>query len=103
MSSDRRLRRHGAGDAEALLLTARKGEAARLQLVLDLVPEGGALEGVFDPRLDVAFEAVKLQAEGDIIENAHRKGIWLLEHHPDMAPHDDRIDAHARKCPGRGN
>jgi hypothetical protein len=39
---DVRLGGDGAGDAEALLLTARQGEAAVLELVLDLVPERGA-------------------------------------------------------------
>src|SRR5271168_4495543 len=47
---------------------------------------------MLNPLLRVALEAVEPQAEGDIVKNAHRKRIWLLEHHSDMAPHDDWID-----------
>src|SRR3954451_5413785 len=42
------LHRDGARDAQALLLTTGEAQTARLQLVLDLVPERSAREGVLD-------------------------------------------------------
>ena len=41
---------------------------------------------------DGGFVAIEAQAEGDIIENAHRERIGLLEHHADIAPYHHRID-----------
>ena len=41
----------------------------------------------------VALEAVEPQAEGDVVEDAHRERVRLLEHHADVAAHGDRIDA----------
>ena len=63
-----------------------------VQLVLDLVPEGGAPQGIFNPLCLVALEAVQPQAEGHIAKDAHGKGIGLLEHHPDEAANGDGID-----------
>src|SRR5271169_631806 len=40
--------RHGAGDAEPLLLPARKAEAAGIELVLDLVPQRAAAQRLLD-------------------------------------------------------
>src|SRR5271157_3719638 len=48
---------------------------------------------MFNSFVDVALEAVEFQAEGYIFENAHRKGVRLLEDHSNMSSHDDRIDA----------
>ncbi len=42
---DLRLDGNGAGDAEALLLAARKAGARSVQLVLDFVPDSGAAQG----------------------------------------------------------
>ena len=39
-----RLDGHGAGNAQSLLLTAREAESAGIELVLDLVPQRGALQ-----------------------------------------------------------
>src|SRR4029079_11079787 len=41
--NDFRLNGDGSGDAEPLLLTAGKAEAAGVELVLDLIPQGTAL------------------------------------------------------------
>jgi hypothetical protein len=48
---------------------------------------------VLDPLLAVALVAVQAQAEGDVLEDAHRKWVRLLEHHPDVAAHNHRVDA----------
>ncbi|MCY1179111.1 hypothetical protein D9M73_194920 [compost metagenome] len=41
----------------------------------------------------VAFVAVQAQAEGHIVEDAHRERVGLLEHHADIAAHYNRVDA----------
>src|SRR5271166_352844 len=40
----------------------------------------------------IALEAIEAQAEGDIVEDAHRERVRLLEDHADVAPHHDGID-----------
>src|SRR5262249_9792828 len=57
----RRLGGDRAGNAQALLLAARQGQRALVQLVLDLVPEGGATQCLLD--LLGHVPAVPVQAE----------------------------------------
>jgi hypothetical protein len=89
------LGRDGTGDAQALLLASGQGQAAVLQLVLDLVPERGLAERALDALGHRALEAVQAQPEGDVVEDAHREGVRLLEDHADVAPHRHRIHAPA--------
>ena len=75
--------RHRAGYAQALLLASREGEGRVVELVLDLLPESGASEGLLHPVGDeglVAY-AVDPQAVGYIVEDAFREGIGALEDH----------------------
>ena len=85
----------GAGDAEALLLAAGEGEAGLLQVVLHLVPEGGALEGALDQVVEVAAEAVHLGAEGDVFVDRLGERVGLLEDHADAAADLDGVDVGA--------
>ena len=48
-----RLDRHGAGDAQSLLLAAGQTEPVGLQLVLDLVPDRGPMQRRFDPLVEL--------------------------------------------------
>ncbi len=75
----------GAGDAQALLLAARKAHAAGVQLVLDLLPQGAAAQGLFDPAVEFGLgqALVETDAEGDVVVDRHREGRRLLEHHAD--------------------
>ena len=59
---------------------------------LDLLPERAVEQRVFDLLMDVALVTVEAQTESDIVENAHRERIRLLEHHPDKSANDHRID-----------
>ena len=72
-----------ACDAQALLLAAGKAQSALLQAVLDLVPEGSALQGAFHQLVKLGFvvHPVELGAVGDVIVDAHGEGVGLLEHH----------------------
>ena len=87
-----RLRGDGAGDAQPLLLSAGKGKAAFVQLVLDLVPQGRALQGLFHLGVLVSLVVVQAKAEGHVIINAGGERIGLLEHHADKAANGHRID-----------
>src|SRR5215217_4911293 len=89
------LDRDGAGDDQALLLTAGKAGAGLMQAVGDLVPEAGLLQR----RLDDAFqlllargEAVDARAVGDVLEDRLRERVGLLEDHPDLGAQDHRVD-----------
>ena len=57
----------GPGDAEPLLLAAREVEARAVELVLDLVPEGGAAERALDQLVHVAAIAVDPRPPGDVL------------------------------------
>src|SRR5882672_6373653 len=80
-----RLHRHGAGDAQALLLAARQALAVGGELVLDLVPQRGAPQRLLDPAVDFGARQalVEPDAEGDVLVDRHRKRRRLLEHHAD--------------------
>src|SRR5205823_2411211 len=81
--------------AEPLLLAPGQRQPAVLQLVLHLVPERRAAQGLLYPLRHRALEAVEPEPERHVVEDAHRKRVRLLEHHADVAPHGDGVDAAA--------
>src|SRR5690606_27843855 len=84
----------GAGDAQALLLAAGEGEGALLEIVLDLVPQGGLLEGVLDDGVALgAARAVDPGAVGDVVVDRFGERVGLLEDHADAAADLDGVDA----------
>ncbi len=92
------LRLHGdcPGDAQTLLLAAGQRHAALVEFVLDLVPQSGARQGVLHDIADLLLvPAEDPRAVGDVVEDALREGVGLLEDHPDPAPHLDRIHVRA--------
>src|SRR5262249_22256402 len=60
--------RHGAGNAQALLLAAREAQAVGVELVLDLLPQGGATQRVLDAAVELAARQplVESDAESDV-------------------------------------
>ena len=52
-----------------------------------------ALQGVLHAVAQVALVAIEAQAERDVVENAHRERVGLLEHHADVTAHHHRVDA----------
>ena len=91
-----RLDRHGAGDAQALLLAAGEAEPVGLQLVLDLVPDRGPAQRRFDPLVELGARhlLVEPDAEGDVLVDRHRKRRRLLEHHADARAQEEIGRAH---------
>lgn len=83
-----------AGDAEALLLSARKGRAGFVELVLDFVPECRAFKRFLDTVCDFGSAHREVEAEriGDIVEDAHREGCRLLEDHADATAQVEKVD-----------
>src|SRR4051812_12576465 len=67
--------RHGAGDAEPLLLAARQRQAGGVELVLDLVPQRAAAQRFLDAvvHLGLADLLVEADAEGDVLVDRHRE------------------------------
>ena len=80
---DRRRHRHGTGYAETLLLTAGEGVGRDFQLVLHLIPKGGAFQGFFHPLTDegVIGDAIHAESVGNVLEDAFGERIGTLEHH----------------------
>ena len=87
--------RHGAGDAQALLLAARQAEAAGVQLVLHLGPQRGPLQRRFDARVHLRLRQLLIEAdaEGDVVIDRHRKRRRLLEHHADARAQKIEVEA----------
>jgi len=81
-----------ARDTEALLLAAGQGEAAGIQLVLNLVPQRGVTEGFLNPLAVITVKAVELETESDVAINRHGERIRLLEDHADVPTHGHRVD-----------
>ena len=77
------LHRDGARDAQALLLATGQAQTGLLELVLDLVPQGGAAQGILHQRIEfaAALHAGTARSVGDIVVDAHGKRIGMLEHH----------------------
>ena len=91
---DARLESDGAGDPDALLLTAGQTGGDFVQAVFDFVPKRGgfetALGGVHE--LVFVFHAGDAQAIDGVFEDGAREGIVLLEHHANLTAQGDGID-----------
>src|SRR5215210_3551533 len=81
------------GDAQALLLAAGEPEPARLQPVLDLLPEGGLPQGALYQLVHVALVSVDPRSPRHVLVDRLGEGVRLLEDHPDSTPDGDRVDA----------
>src|SRR5215213_1939209 len=95
--NDFRIHSNRASDAQALLLPARQRGAAFLKAVLDLFPQAGTPERLFDDLLELRFRAgkpVDAGAVGDVLKDRLGEWIRLLEHHPDTRAQLD--DVHRR-------
>src|SRR6476620_10747854 len=79
------------GYAQPLLLTAGERQSAVLKLVLHLVPKRGLAQALFDMLVHVDLETIDLHAPGNIVIDALRERICLLEDHPDPPSDFDRI------------
>src|ERR1700688_3966826 len=86
--------RHGAGDAQPLLLAAGQAQSRGVELVLDLVPQRAAAQRLFDAAVHLGLGnlLVEADAEGDVLVDRHRKRRRLLEHHPDAGPQQVEIE-----------
>src|SRR5271166_1754404 len=89
--------RNRPGDAQTLLLAARKPEPALPQLVLDLVPKRGAAQGRFDPLVELVVGEffVEPDTKSDVVVYRHRKGRRLLKDHADSRP--QKIEINSRR------
>ena len=91
--------RQNAGDAEALLLAARKRQTGlATEVVLDLVPQSCPLEAGLDQTVErppVVLPAAA-RAVGDVLVDGHRERVGALEDHADTASqlHDAYIRVH---------
>src|SRR6266404_613148 len=86
--------RDRAGDAKPLLLAARKAQAVGVELVLDLGPQGAALQRLFDTAVEFALGQLFIQtdSEGDVFVDRHRKRRRFLEHHADPRPQQVQVE-----------
>ena len=77
------LNRQRAGDAQTLLLAARKRKGALLQTIFHFVENRCLAKRGFDDfvELGLAFNAMSAWAERNIVVHAHRKRVRFLEHH----------------------
>ena len=84
---DFRIHGDGAGDAQPLLLTAGQAGARLGQPILDLFPEPGATQGFLHDLFQISLgvrQSMNAGAIGDVLEDAFREGVGLLEHHADL-------------------
>src|SRR6202140_1218005 len=86
--------RHGAGDAEPLLLAAGQAETRSVELVLDLVPQRAAAQRLLDAAVHLGSGNlfVEPDAERDVLIDRHRKRRRLLEHHADAGAQQIKIE-----------
>ncbi len=86
----------GPGDAEPLLLAAGEPQGRVVEVVLDLLEETGPVERAVDFRLQRLLalppRALLAQHVGDVVEDAHRERVGLLEDHRHPAPQQGRLD-----------
>src|SRR5580700_10748655 len=77
--------RHGAGDAQPLLLAAGQAQSVGAELVLDLLPQRRAAQRGFDAAVELGLRQpfIEPDAECDVLVDRHRKRRRLLEHHAD--------------------
>jgi hypothetical protein len=68
------------------LLAAGERQAVGVQLVLDLIPQRGALQGLLHAAVQFGFRQLLVQpdAERDVFVDRHRERRRLLEHHADL-------------------
>ena len=85
------LDRDRAGDAEALLLPAGEAERARLQAILDLVPERRAAQRALDSSVEVGLHPEVLRGPRDVVVDRLRERVRLLEDHADPAADLDAV------------
>ena len=100
------LDRDGAGDAQPLLLAARQAERRALEPVLHLVPQRGAAQRLLDDVVELGSSCCMpliSRAEGDVVVDALRERVRLLEHHADAAAHLGRPTRRARRGRCRGS
>ena len=78
--------RNRAGDANTLLLPAGKSERAFMQTVTDFVPNRRLFQASFHRFIQnrFLFDPHRFQRKRDVIINAHRERVRLLEYHPDL-------------------
>ena len=83
----------GSGNAQPLLLAAGHAEGGFGKPVLDLVKNGGALQGLLDPARykSFVFHTVDAQPVGHVFVNGLGKRIGLLENHAHTAAQLDHI------------
>ena len=91
-------RAHGdrAGDAQALLLAARKGRPRLVEAILHLVPQVRPAQRLLDELLRIRLlelAGIEGDAREDVLGDRHRReGVGALEHHSDVAADLDGID-----------
>src|SRR5258708_10997597 len=87
------LHRHGAGDAEPLLLAARQAEADGRELGLYLFPKDRAAPRRFGPGIELGARQALVEpyAERDILIDRHRKRPRLLDHPAHARPHQSTL------------
>ena len=92
---DLRFYRQGAGNAQALLLSARDGQSGLVELVLHLVPQGRGLQAVFHDTFQIrsVMDPIQARPVGHIIENGLWKRVGALEDHADPPAHVHHIHA----------
>ena len=85
--------RNRTGDAQALLLATREAEAVCAEFILDLIPQGPPLQGLFNAAVYFGLRKflVETDSEGDVLVDRHRKWRRLLEHHSDPGPQQVQI------------
>lgn len=81
-------------DAETLLLSAAEPQGAGVEAIFDFIPDGCAAEGSLASLFKNAASTFAVDAEGvdHILEDGHRKGVRLLEHHTQAFAQVDDID-----------
>ena len=70
----------------AKALTTGHAKGVLLQSVLNLIPDSGISQRTLHDFIQfyLVSDAVGTWAVGNVIVNAHREGIGLLEHHADL-------------------
>ena len=67
-------------------------ERARLEPVLDLVPERRLLQRALDTSVEIVLLPEHARPEGDVVVDRLRERVRLLEDHADALAHLDRVD-----------
>lgn len=95
--------REGACDAKALLLAAGDTKRGFFEAIFHFVPNGRLAKARFYDFIEIGLfrDAFETRAVGDIVVNAFRERVRLLEYHADLATKHDGIDVavnvHARE------